>query len=304
MQTNLAVKTHELTRQFGNLTAVEAVSLEIPQGAVYGFLGQNGSGKTTTLRMILGLLTPSSGTARIFGHDVASERENAARITGALIDARGTYDHLSGHENLRITCRMLGLHECEIDRVALLTDVADYLHRRVSEYSLGMRQRLGLARALLGSPRLLVLDEPMNGLDPAGMHAMRHLIHSLPIRTGVTVLLSSHLLTEVQAVASHVGLMNRGRLVMQGATRDVLNQLPGHMYLRTNDATASRACLAASGLASSFDGAGLLLDYESDEDLSRVSRLMHRAGFDIYELAPRPRTLEALCAAHTNSARE
>jgi ABC-type multidrug transport system ATPase subunit len=212
---DLAIQCRGLSRSFGTRRAVDRVDLEVPERAVYGFVGRNGAGKTTTIRLLLGLLRPDSGSVHIFGHDVAKERRAAARTIGALVETPSHYDHLTGRENLEISRRLLGIPRGEIDRALAITDMAYAAGRRVGTYSLGMRQRLGVARALLGRPKLLILDEPTNGLDPEGICDMRALIGSLPESEGVTILVSSHVLAEVEQTATHIGLMHAGRLLVQ-----------------------------------------------------------------------------------------
>ncbi len=210
-----AIETSELGRRFGKEVAVEGVNLAVPERAVYGFLGQNGAGKTTTIRLLLGLLKPSAGTASVFGLDVHRNPREVARLIGALVETPCHYDHLTGRENLAITRRLLGSEKSEIDRVLDTVDLTYAADRRVGGYSLGMRQRLGVARALIGKPRLLLLDEPTNGLDPHGILDMRRLIGSLPEREGVTMFVSSHILAEMEQTATHVGLMHKGKLLLQ-----------------------------------------------------------------------------------------
>ena len=187
----IAIETEGLGRRFGTEAAVHGVALRVPERAVYGFLGQNGAGKTTTIRLLLGLIKPTAGTAKIFGLDVQRSRREAARLVGALVETPCHYDHLTGRENLAITRRLLGTDNSEIDRVLETVDLTYAADRRVGGYSLGMRQRLGVARALIGKPRLLLLDEPTNGLDPHGILDMRKFIGTLPDREGVTVFVSS-----------------------------------------------------------------------------------------------------------------
>ncbi len=208
------IETLDLSRRFKGHLAVDAVSMTVPDKAVYGFLGRNGAGKTTTLKMLLGLIRPGGGSARICGLDVAENRIAAAAKVGALLEAHGFYGNLSGRENLDLTRSLLGLPRREIDRVLEVVEMSEHARRRVSDYSLGMRQRLGLARAMLGAPPVLVLDEPTNGLDPDGIADMRRFLRALPERTGATVLLSSHLLGEIEQTATHVGILSHGRLVL------------------------------------------------------------------------------------------
>ncbi|RZJ42642.1 MAG: ABC transporter ATP-binding protein, partial [Brevundimonas sp.] len=230
-----AIETRALTRRFKRHLAVDAVSMTVPDKAVYGFLGRNGAGKTTTLKMLLGLIAPTSGQAMIDGIDVARDRLGAARRVGALLEAHGFYGNLSGRENLDLTRTLLGLPKTEIDRVLEVVEMTEHASRRVSDYSLGMRQRLGLARAMLGAPPVLILDEPTNGLDPDGIADMRRFLKALPERTGATVLLSSHLLGEIEQTATHVGILNEGRLVLEGALDRLKADLAPEIVFETDD---------------------------------------------------------------------
>ncbi|GAB2771949.1 ABC-2 type transport system ATP-binding protein [Amycolatopsis magusensis] len=206
---NLPVDIRELTKRYGGVLAVDRLSLTVRPGEVYGFLGPNGAGKTTTLRVLLGLLRPTSGQVRLFGRD-----DGDRSPVGALIESPAFYPYLSGRENLRVLARYTGTGK---DRVETVLDTVGLRERggdRYAAYSLGMKQRLGVAAALLKDPRLLVLDEPTNGLDPAGMADMRALIRDLGA-SGRTVLLSSHLLGEVQQICDRVGVVSRGKLVAE-----------------------------------------------------------------------------------------
>ena len=291
----LAIETAGLTKRFGAHTAVAAVDLAVPQGAIYGFLGANGAGKTTTIRMLLGLMRPNAGAARIFEHDVQYDRLLAARQIGALLEARATYDHLTGRDNLDITRRLLRLSEREVERVLTLVDLRHAAGKKVGHYSLGMRQRLGLARALLGAPRLLLLDEPMNGLDPEGIAEMRHTIRGLPDAAGVTVFLSSHLLAEVEQVATHIGLMASGRLVAQDTLAGLLGRTAPDLCLRTSDDRRAGALLADAGCPAIVEATGLIVPGHGGEgEAAGVACLLVDAGLSLHALTPRPADLEAL----------
>jgi len=206
------VSTQRLTKTFGPRTAVDAVDLTVRRGEVYGFLGPNGAGKTTTLRMLLGLVRPSSGRATV--HGLPPGDPVAVARTGSLVEGPGFYPYLSGRENLRVLARYRGLGDREVDRVLERVDLTERAGDRFKTYSLGMKQRLGVAAALLGEPDLLVLDEPTNGLDPAGMADMRALLVDVAAG-GQTVLLSSHLLAEVQEICDRVGIISAGRLLVE-----------------------------------------------------------------------------------------
>jgi ABC-2 type transport system ATP-binding protein len=228
----------------------------VPERAVYGFLGQNGAGKTTTIRMLLGLLKPSAGSASIFGLDVATKRRESARLIGAMVETPCHYDHLSGRANLDITRRLLGAATTEIDRVLELVELRDSADRRVGGYSLGMKQRLGVARALIGRPKLLILDEPTNGLDPNGIRDMRRLIGSLPEREGVTLLVSSHVLAEIEQVATHLGLMHQGRLLVQAPVAELKARQTRTVRFRVDKPGMLVALLATMGIEAAIEAAG------------------------------------------------
>lgn len=224
---DLALVTRGLTRRFARVTAVRDLDLRVPRACVYGFLGLNGAGKSTTIRMLLGLLRPTSGTATVLGWAMPQDRLAALRRVGALVESPTVYPHLTGIENLAATCRLRAASEREIPRLLQLVGLSAAGGRLAREYSTGMRQRLGLAAALTGEPELLILDEPTNGLDPRGIQEMRELVRGLPGQTGVTVFLSSHLLAEVEQVATHVGIIHYGRLVVQGTIETLLRDEAG-----------------------------------------------------------------------------
>lgn len=210
---SMILETREVTREFGRQKAVDSVSLCVPTGAIYGLLGPNGAGKSTLLKMITGLLRPTRGEVRLFNEPW--QRQHMSRV-GALIETPALYGNLTGPENLEVHCRLLGLGRGRIDEVLALVDLKVPGRKLVSHYSLGMKQRLGIAQALLGSPDLLILDEPTNGLDPIGIQEMRGLIRGFQAR-GITVILSSHILHEVEQLVTHVGIISDGRLRYQGA---------------------------------------------------------------------------------------
>lgn len=293
-----AIETHVLTRRFGRMLAVDGVSMTVPEQAVYGFLGRNGAGKTTTLKMLLGLLKPSAGRAVVGGIDVAADRIAAARKVGALLEAHGFYANLSGRENLDLTRRLLGLPASEIDRVLAVVEMTGDAGRRVGGYSLGMRQRLGLARAMLGAPPVLILDEPTNGLDPDGIADMRHFLRDLPGRTGATVLLSSHLLGEIEQTASHVGVIHAGRLVLEGELTALRAGVAARIAVRATDAKAALALARSKGLQAAVEDGEVVVALAPGEAVERASvdlnRALIQAGVDVIAIGPRARSLEGL----------
>jgi ABC-2 type transport system ATP-binding protein len=296
-----AVETQGLTRRFGPRTAVDAVSMTVPARSIYGFLGRNGAGKTTTLRLLLGLLKPDAGSIRIDGIDPASNRLGAARRVGALLETHGFYANLSGRENLDLARRLRGLAAPEIDRVLEAADLAEHATRRVSDYSLGMRQRLGLARAMLGAPPVLVLDEPTNGLDPEGIADMRRFLRELPDRSGATVLLSSHLLGEIDQVATHVGILSAGRLVLEGALAELKSGLGTEVAIGTVDLARAAEIARGHGFDIECQDDALIARLAPGEPARPASAALNRvlcvAGVRVHALSLRERSLETLYRA-------
>ena len=291
-----AIETRGLSRRFGARLAVEDLSMTVPERAVYGFLGRNGAGKTTTLKMILGLIRPNAGAVRVNGIDVARDRIGAARQVGALLEAHGFYGNLTGRENLGLTATLLGLRKAEIDRVLEVVEMSADADRKVGGYSLGMRQRLGLARAMLGAPPILVLDEPTNGLDPDGIADMRRFLRSLSERTGATVLLSSHLLGEIEQTATHVGVVNDGRLVLEGELARLKADLAPELIVRTGDDTRALSLLLAHGRSPVAAEAGLTvalrLGEDPDQAAAAITRQLVESGASVFAIGPRERSLE------------
>ena len=296
-----AIETTELTRRFKRHLAVDAVSLTVPDKAVYGFLGRNGAGKTTTLKMLLGLIRPSGGTAQICGIDVAADRLGAARKVGALLEAHGFYGNLSGRENLDLTRSLIGLPRTEIDRVLEVVEMTEHGGRRVSDYSLGMRQRLGLARAMLGAPPVLILDEPTNGLDPDGIADMRRFLGELPARTGATVLLSSHLLGEIEQTATHVGIIHQGRLVLEGELARLKAGLAPEITVETDDPARAAELAGARGFTVAHAADRIVACLKPGEDARAASAALNRAlveaDITVFAIGPRARTLEGIYRA-------
>ena len=290
-----AITTEALQKRFGRRAAVDGVDLRVPAGSVYGFLGQNGAGKTTTIRLVLGLLRPSAGSVCVFGRDVARERLATARMIGSLVETPALYDRLTGRENLEVARLLLGAPKSDIDRVLEVVDLRGAARRLAGSYSLGMRQRLGLARALLGGPRLLVLDEPTNGLDPDGIREMRELIRRLPEREGVTVFVSSHLLNEVEQIAGHVGLMHEGKLLAQSPLAALKARGAPEAELGVSDAAGAALLLHALGVqarVSGVDRVGFAPPQGGARALAELNRRLVQEGFEVFALSAREPSLE------------
>lgn len=211
------IKTNSLTKKYGEQVCVNNLNMSVPENRIYGFLGPNGAGKSTTLKMLLGLVSPTKGEIDIFGRRVNSKnRIDILRNVGSLIESPSYYGHLTARENLKIFAALLDVPKANIDKVLDIVRLSNQQSKKASKFSLGMKQRLGLASALLSFPKLLILDEPTNGLDPAGIQEIRELIKSLPKQYGMTVIVSSHLLAEIDQMAEDVGIIANGKLMYQG----------------------------------------------------------------------------------------
>ncbi|MCJ7437401.1 MAG: ABC transporter ATP-binding protein [Acidimicrobiia bacterium] len=282
-----------LTKRFGAVVAVDDVSFGVDPGQVCGLLGPNGAGKTTTLRMLVGLVHPSSGEPRLFGERVRSGATDLARV-GTMIEHAAFVPYLSGLTNLRVYWEAGGgrFEDAALDEALAIADLGDAVHRKVKTYSQGMRQRLGLARMLLGQPEVLVLDEPTNGLDPGEMRDVRDLLRRLSER-GNTVLLSSHLLSEVEQVCSHAVVMDRGRLVATGTVADLTASV-GHLYVEVDDVSRARTVLAGvPGVRGVTNEApGLVVELGTAERREIVAALVH-GGVGVETVASRRRLEDA-----------
>ena len=295
MSDSPVLATHELTKVFGRSTAVCDLSLTVPPGCLYGFLGPNGAGKTTTIRLLLGLIRPSHGAIEIFGLSLREHRKSILARVGSLVEAPAIYPHLTGSENLQVLARLLGIRRSRIDEALRRVELSDAAHRRAGHYSQGMKQRLGLAMALLNEPRLLILDEPTNGLDPAGIRDVRELLRRLAGESGITVFLSSHLLSEVELLASRLGIVHQGKLLFQGRLEELQGTRGGHTLIRTNDPPAALELLKVRVTHCRLNEDGLL-DFETSEpeEAARANHMLVQAGFQVYSVETRCDRLEEL----------
>jgi len=294
MTDSLAIESRGLTRTFESCTAVNGLELQVPRGIIYGFLGPNGAGKTTTIRLLLGLLRPTSGTILLNGELLTQERRELMRGIGALVETPSLYPHLTGQENLEVTRRILKLPRSRVaDTLALFGLTAD-ANRVVRAYSLGMRQRLGLALAWLGEPSLIMLDEPANGLDPAGTRELRGHLQQLAHDHNVTIFLSSHVLNEVEQVADYIGIINRGQLLFQGKLQE-LQRYQAPLTVVADRGFDAAALLKANGWQVLKDSENLLeVQISLDEDIAAINRCLLDNGLHVYRLERRQETLEDL----------
>jgi ABC-type multidrug transport system ATPase subunit len=298
------IETRGLTRRFGKLVAVDDLSLRAPESCVYGFLGPNGAGKTTAIRMLLGLCRPDAGEVHLFGLPLAANRRSLMRRVGALVESPSLYPHLTGRENLEVTRRVLGAPRELIDSALESTKLIQDAHRRVREYSLGMRQRLGLAIALLNKPELLILDEPTNGLDPAGIHEMRDLIRRLPGEFGVTVFLSSHLLSEVEQIASHIGIIHEGRFLFQGTLSELQAEQQTQLTLGVNQPDQAMRCLTVSGWSVQRRTDGFLtVSAATTEEAARINHQLISERIEVFHVSLTQASLEDIFLTLTRKRR-
>ncbi|SDX81857.1 ABC transporter ATP-binding protein [Eubacterium barkeri] len=297
------VQTQDLRKRYGKVDRVCDLSLHVPEKKVYGFLGPNGAGKTTTLKMILGLIHPSDGGVTLFGQPMdGKNRLSLLRDVGSLIESPSYYGHLTGLENMVVAARMRGLGMAEIHEALGAVRLSEAKDRRVREYSLGMKQRLGLAIALLGRPRLMILDEPTNGLDPAGIQEIRELIISLPARYGMTVLISSHLLSEIDQMADVVGVINEGQLIFEDKL-SVLHALSqGALAIRTTDNPGAEEILTAAKVDWHRSEDYLLLNLLKDDNVARLSQTLVSKGIGLLRMEERQSSLEDIFLRITGGA--
>ena len=299
MQT--VIETKALCKQYGPHTAVDHVELHVPQGCVYGFIGPNGAGKSTTMKMLLGLIHPTVGRVRLLGQELTEKsRLPLLRQTGSLIESPAGYLHLTAQENLEIVADLKGVPHKDIGRVLDIVHLTQDRNRRVGQYSLGMKQRLGIAMALLGSPKLLILDEPTNGLDPAGIQEMRALIRNMPAATGATVLISSHLLGEMEQMVEQVGIIDHGHILFEGPLTELQRHSRGNVTLRLLDTAKAAPILRANGLTAHSDSCVVTLPPLQDALLADLVQKLAACGAGVVELTPHTKTLEEIFLSLTS----
>ena len=299
MQT--VIETKALCKQYGPHTVVDHVELHVPQGCVYGFIGPNGAGKSTTMKMLLGLIHPTAGRVRLLGQELTEKsRLTLLRQTGSLIESPAGYLHLTAQENLEIVADLKGVPHKDIGRVLDIVHLTQDRNRRVGQYSLGMKQRLGIAMALLGSPKLLILDEPTNGLDPAGIQEMRALIQNMPAATGATVLISSHLLGEMEQMVEQVGIIDHGHILFEGPLTELQRHCRGNVTLRLLDPAKAAPILRANGLTAHSDSCVVTLPPLQDALLADLVQKLAAGGAGVVELTPHTKTLEEIFLSLTS----
>ncbi len=290
-----AIETSALTKRYGKANAVDNLCLKVPEGSIYGFLGPNGAGKSTTMKMILGLVKPDSGSVKVLGKTISPKnRLEILKQTGSLIESPSYYGHLTGRENMQIIAMLKKVPEKEIAQTLQIVRLESQQHKKVSHYSLGMKQRLGLACAMLGHPKILLLDEPTNGLDPAGIQEMRELIRSLPSKYGMTVLVSSHLLSEMDQMADYAGIIHHGNMIFQGELETLHMHSRHQLLIRTQDNVNALQLLQERKIPCKNKGGSLVLAGLSDERTALLVSALVEAGIGVLRIEEQQMTLEEI----------
>lgn len=290
------LRTYNLTKSYGDTKAVNMVNMNIRKGEIYGFLGQNGAGKTTTMRMLLGLIKPSSGEIEMFGEKVkTTSYQRPFKRIGSIIETPGFYPNLTGEENLEIHRRMMGVPDKKaINRALEEVGLLEARNKKVKAYSLGMKQRLGIARAILHEPELLLLDEPTNGLDPIGIKEVRKKILELAHFKNITVLISSHILSEVEQLADKIGIIHQGKLLKELDSETIRKMNRRYLEIRVNNENKAAVLLEKKLNIPDFQVVepGVIRIYGEIEDATMISRLFIEQHVDIYEMNVSKDTLE------------
>ena len=287
----MIIATENLSKEYDGVYRVQDLDIRVKEGDIYGFLGPNGAGKSTTMKMLLGLVKPTSGTIEIMGKLFNEKnRKGILQSVGSLIEAPSYYGHLTGHENIELIRRLLDLPQKNIDEAIHIVRLENQMNKKVKNYSLGMKQRLGIAMALAREPKLLILDEPTNGLDPAGIEEMRGLIKTLPSKYGMTVMISSHILSEIDQMATVIGIINQGSLIFQERMSVLDEQRKPQIILKTSDDDTAYRFLAKLNPQRTLNG--LQLGALTDEQTGAVVRELCSNNLSVYRVEEHRESLE------------
>jgi ABC-type multidrug transport system ATPase subunit len=291
----MVISTEGLSFNFGNQQVVKSLSLQVPEGSIYGFLGPNGAGKTTTIKLLLNLLKTEEGSIHIFNKELQSNRIPILSQIGSLIEQPAIYLHLSGKENLMNRALLLEVSEQRVDEMLALVHLTDAAHKKAGKYSLGMKQRLGIALALLSDPKLLILDEPTNGLDPNGIIEIRELLIRLVTQHNKTVFISSHLLAEVERMATHVGIIDRGKLLFQGSIKDLEAISQPQVQVELDNTVDAANFLKKQGFnVTDINDNNLSVPYTSKEQMGEINTLLNKQGYMVFSIHKIHKDLEKL----------
>ena len=288
-----------LQKSYNKKKVLDIDSLAIEEGAIYGLIGKNGAGKSTLMKLILGLVRKDGGEIRVFGQEVSSKNQkDLNKNLGALIESPSFYDHLSGYENLEIICELKGIDKGEISKTLDLVGLNNVGKKKARDYSLGMKQRLGIAIALIGSPKLLILDEPINGLDPQGIEEMRNLFKNIVKNTSTSILISSHILDEIEKISTHIGILKEGKLTYNGSLEDYRKLHPPFISIQTSD---NKKALGLLDLPyASIEGKKIILGKLSNKEISEIVNFLH-GKVDIYRIEEEKESLEKLFIEESRS---
>jgi len=299
----VVIDTTGLTFNFGHQTVVKSLSLQVPEGSIYGFLGPNGAGKTTTIKLLMNLLQVQEGRIQIFGKELKSNRLEILSQIGSLIEQPAIYLHLTGKENLLNRALLLQVPETRVDEMLELVHLTNAAHKKAGQYSLGMKQRLGIALALLSDPKLLILDEPTNGLDPNGIIEVRELLMRLVNEHKKTVFVSSHLLAEIERMATHVGIINNGELLFQGSIDELQALNKPQVQIETaNTADAANYLTRNNITVSDVDDQHIYVPYTSKQQMGEINAMLNQMGYTVYSINKQQKDLEKLFLAITQNA--
>lgn len=288
-----------LQKSYNKKKVLDIDSLAIEEGAIYGLIGKNGAGKSTLMKLILGLVRKDGGEIRVFGQEVSSKNQkDLNKNLGALIESPSFYDHLSGYENLEIICELKGIDKGEISKTLDLVGLNNVGKKKARDYSLGMKQRLGIAIALIGSPKLLILDEPINGLDPQGIEEMRNLFKNIVKNTSTSILISSHILDEIEKISTHIGILKEGKLTYNGSLEDYRKLHPPFISIQTSD---NKKALGLLDLPyASIEGKKIILGKLSNKEISEIVNFLH-GKVDLYRIEEEKESLEKLFIEESRS---
>lgn len=296
---NKILEVNNLKKSYNNKTVLDIKSLEIEEKTIYGLIGKNGAGKSTLMKLILGLVKKDEGRIKVFGKEINSKNQKTFNKNfGALIESPSFYDHLSGYENLEIVCQLKGVNKEEIRKTLEMVGLNNVGNKKAREYSLGMKQRLGIAMALIGSPKLLILDEPINGLDPQGIEEMRNLFKNVVKNTTTSILISSHILDEIEKISTHIGILREGNLVYNGSLEEYRRLHPPFISLRTSDNNKALELLNLD--QSNIQEKKIILGKKSNPEIANIVNFLH-GKVDIYRIEEERESLEKLFIEESRS---
>lgn len=296
---NKILEVNNLKKSYNNKTVLDIKSLDIEEKTIYGLIGKNGAGKSTLMKLILGLVKKDEGRIKVFGKEINSKNQKTFNKNfGALIESPSFYDHLSGYENLEIVCQLKGVNKEEIRKTLEMVGLNNVGNKKAREYSLGMKQRLGIAMALIGSPKLLILDEPINGLDPQGIEEMRNLFKNIVKNTTTSILISSHILDEIEKISTHIGILREGNLVYNGSLEEYRRLHPPFISLRTSDNNKALELLNLD--QSNIQEKKIILGKKSNPEIANIVNFLH-GKVDIYRIEEERESLEKLFIEESRS---